>query len=124
MFDKLLTTSAPAALEAAHEVLRTLFTLYRGKRRQGEAHKEAMPERLPHAGAKPEEGELADTIALEILNEIRTVAQKEVSDLTEEEIEAYTRQLSRVVQERVQSAYGHDEELGKALLKQLRSAYP
>lgn len=124
MFDQLLTTSVPAALEAAHVVLRTLFALYRSNGGQQEARPEALPEQHLDTAANEEGGELAGTIVLEILNEIRTVAQKDVRDLTAEEIEAYTRQLTRVVQQRVQAVYGHDEALGKALLQQMRRAYP
>jgi hypothetical protein len=124
MFDNLLTINPSVALVAVYDVLQTLFASYRKQGKPGKPDTQALQERLSNPVAELEERERVDAIVLETLNEIRTVAQKDLSDLTEEEISAYTKQLTRVVQARIQSVQGYDAELGKNLLARMRSAYP
>jgi len=120
MFDSLL--KAPSGALAA-AISRALTELFRANRSNGRTLADIRNE-LAHSMITMPEPKTVRHLALHILEEIEATKGKPLSALTTRELRQISKSLWRILEERITTEPGYDQQAGAQILKELRRQYP
>lgn len=119
MFEATLSASTSALVGGVYRALTELFELRGQRRGWAEIRRE-----IAHSSIDIPEQEAASKVALSILREIKAERNKDLSELTEDELRDVTEVLARIVEERAAAEPHYDETQGTEILSDLRRQYP
>ncbi|MEA2239106.1 MAG: hypothetical protein QOC81_3830 [Thermoanaerobaculia bacterium] len=118
MFDSLLKAPSGAVAAAISRALTELFRVSDGRTLAD------IRNELAHTKTSMPEPKTARLLALNILEEIEVSKGKPLSALTARELRQISKSLSRILEEKIRTAPGYDQQAGAKILKELRRQYP